>query len=225
MKKYVMMAATVALAGTVASAHEGDYGLLVQGGKVVTGIADDVTGAVTDLGTRVFGAELEDNGTFWEAGEPGVFIPAASLPDNTQVSFIIEAALRYWDGTGPVNFSTIPAEQMTLGFGPETRLTPTSDTDVAGFSILYDADAPGGFDEHFDFLVPGSASAGIYLLQMRFSLSGFEDSDSVWTVFNAGLDDTLHDAAIDYVGATYVPAPGASALLGFGGVLAGRRRR
>jgi len=223
--KYVMTVMPLALASAIAAAHNGDYGLVVQGGKVVTGVADDVTGTIGDLGERVFGAELSLSGGLWSASEPGIFIPAASLPDNTQVGFTIEAALRYWDGTGPVDFSTLASDPMTLAFGPESRQTPGADTDVAGFSILYDADAPGGFDEHLDFLVDGAAPAGIYLLQMRFQLSGFADSDSVWTVFNAGLDDTVHDAAIDYVEATYVPAPASLALLGVGAVLAPRRRR
>ena len=225
MKHSAIGIAALGLACGAAVAHEGDYGLLVQGGQVVTGIGNHDTGVISEIGERVFGSELAVNGGFWEAEEPGVFIPEASLPDNTEVSFTIEAALRYWDGVGPVNFDIVPTETMTIEFGPASVSTPASDTDVAGFGINYDADAVGGFDEHFDFLLDGSASAGVYVLQMRFSLSGYADSASTWTVFNAGLDEELHDAAIDYVEASYVPAPSGIAALGIAGVFASRRRR
>lgn len=223
-KKSLTGIGALALAAGMAAAHEGDYGLLVQGGQVVTGIGDHDTGTIGDIGERAFAAEIDINGAFWEAEEPGVFIPEASLPDNTQVSFTIEAALRYWDGTGPVNLSVAP-DAMTLEFGPESRTTPAVDGDVSGFSITYDADAIGGFDEHFDFLMDSGAPAGIYVLQMRFGLSGFADSESTWTVFNAGLDEAAHEEAIEWVEANLVPAPGALALLGFGSLGLARRRR
>ncbi len=217
-------AAAIALTAGMAIADGGDYGLLVQGGQVVTGIGDHTGQVITDIGERVFAADLADNGTFWEAEEPGIFIEEASLPDNTQVGFVIEAALLYWDGTGPVNFS-LSSDAMTLEFGPNSVTTPAVDSDVLGFDINFDADAVGGFDEHYDFLLDNSAPTGIYLLQKRFTLSGFADSESTWTVFNAGLDEATHDAAIDWVEANLVPAPGAMGLLAIGGLAATRRRR
>jgi len=33
------------------------------------------------------------------------------------------------------------------------------------------------------------------------------DSDSLFVVYNNGLDESVHDAAIDFVSATYVPEP------------------
>ncbi len=224
MKMGLTWAAAIALAAGTATAHEGDYGLLVQGGQVITGIGDHAAGDIDDIGERVFAAELGDNGTFWEAEEPGIFIVENSLPDNTTVSFTIEAALRYWDGTGPVNLS-VAANPMTLEFGPNSVTTPAVDGDVSGFGINYDADQVGGFDEHFDFLIDNSAPTGIYVLQMRFSLSGFADSESTWTVFNAGLDEEFHEEAIEWVEANLVPAPGAMGLLALGGLAATRRRR
>lgn len=223
MKKSLMTGAVVALAAGAAAAHEGDYGLLIQGGQVVTGLGNPGTGEVTDVGERVYGADLEDNGTYWAAEEPGLFMPGGQLPDGTTVGFTIEAALRYWDGSGAVNFSTIPSELMTLGFGPSTVDTPAADADVAGFTFSYDEVA--GVHEHFDFLIDNSAAGGVYLLQMRFQADGYADSWSTWTVFNAGLDEEYHEEAIEWVEATYVPAPGGVGLLALAGLASRRRRR
>lgn len=209
----------------VASAHEGDYGLVLIDGRVVTGIGDHDDGVVEDIGERVFAAEMSLAGSNWFADEPGIFIGAGSMPDNVGVGFVLEAALRRWDGTGAVDFSSVSPAAMTLEFGPSSATTAMSDGDVGGFSILYDADSPTGFDEHFDFLMDASAGEGIYLLQMRFTVDGFADSQSVWTVFNAGLEEDAHEAAIGYVENVIVPAPGSVALLLGGGVLATRRRR
>lgn len=211
--------------GGPALAHEGDYGLALVDGAVVTGLGDDENHTVTDLGTRVFGAEMSLVGANWFSDEPGVFIAPGSMPDSVGVGFVLEAALRRWDGTGAVDFSAVSPAALTMEFGPLSATTGAADGDVAGFSIAYDADSPEGFDEHFDFLLDASAGAGVYLLQMRFTVDGFADSWSVWTVFNAGLSEEAHDAAIDYVRATYVPAPGG---LAFGGLVLGalgRRRR
>lgn len=224
MKTGLIGATAVAMTAGVALADGGDYGLLVQGGQVQTGIGDHGAGVITDVGERVFAADLELLGAFWEAEEPGIFIEEGSLPDNTQVGFVIEAALLYWDGTGPVNFSST-TDAMTLEFGPSSVTTPAVDGDVSGFDINFDADQVGGFDEHYDFLMDNTAATGIYLLQKRFTLSGFADSDSTWTVFNAGLDEATHDTAIDWVETNLVPAPGAVGLLAMGGLAATRRRR
>jgi hypothetical protein len=190
----------------------------------MTGVGDHDAQQITNVGERVFAADLNAVVGGWEAEEPGIFIEAGSLPDNTQVGFTITRAVRYWDGTGAVNFDTIASVPLSLEFGPNSVQTPGTDTEVNGFTIAYDADAPGGFDEHWDFLLADPAPTGIYLLELRFSLSGFLDSDTTWTVLNAGLDEAVHDEAIEWAEAN-IPTPGALALLALGGVTAGRRRR
>lgn len=216
-------ALVVCAASGLSLAHEGDYGLLLDGGVVLTGIGDHDAQVINDIGERVFAAEMSLVGSNWFADEPGIFIAANSMPDGVGVGFVLEAALRRWDGTGGVDFSSIPSQAMTLEFGPLSVATAAADGDVAGFSIAYDASSPTGFDEHFDFLLDAATGEGIYLLQMRFTVDGFTDSLSTWTVFNAGLDEELHETAIEYVESTYVPAPGALAMLAAG--LVGVRRR
>lgn len=205
--------------------HEGgDYGLTIVDGVVAVGIGDHDEGHVEDLGERVFLADMEISGTNWFADEPGIFIEEADLADNTQVGFTLTDSLLYWDGTGPVNF-TQASHAMTLQFGPFSATTSNDGSEVAGFSINYDADAVGGFDEHYDHILDGSAAQGIYLLSSRFSLTGALDSDVIFTVFNAGLDEELHEEAAEYVESVLVPAPSALALLSAGMLGATRRRR
>jgi hypothetical protein len=222
----VMVSSTVvaALAGA-AFADGGDYGLLIWDGRVVTGVGDHDDQTITDIGERVFAADLSLVGGNWFGDEPGIFILPGSMPDNVGVSFVIEGALRSWDGAGAVDFATVPAQALTLEFGPLSATTPLAGTDVPGFSIRYDADSPTGFDEHWDFLLDDSATPGIYLLRLRFTVDGFEGSLSTWTVLNAGLDETAHDAAIRYVEDVIVPTPGGLGLAAVGGLAAARRRR
>lgn len=220
----ISMCLVLAACAGVAAADGGDFGLAIVDGRVVTGIGDHDAQAITDLGERVFAADMSLAGANWVADEPGIFIEAGSMPDNVGVGFVLEAAVRRWDGTGAVDFTALSPAAMTLEFGPLSASTALLDGDVGGFSILYDADSPTGFDEHWDFLLDASAGTGIYLLQLRFTVDGFADSASVWTVFNAGLDEGVHDAAIDYVETVFVPSPGA-AMLGVAGLLAARRRR
>lgn len=220
-----MTAAVLAGVTGAALAGGGDFGLVIVDGRVVTGVGDHDDQVITDLGERVFAADMSLVGSNWFADEPGIFIEDNSMPDGVGVGFVLEAALRRWDGTGSVDFSAIPSQSMILEFGPQSVSTALTDGDVTGFSIAYDATNPSGFDEHWDFLLDSAAGEGIYLLQFRFTVDGFADSLSVWTVLNAGLSEAQHEAAIKYVETVIVPAPGALALLGVGVLAAGRRRR
>jgi hypothetical protein len=229
MKLSVMMtgisAGVLSVSAGSVLAGGGDYGLLIVDGVVTTGVGDHDDQSISNIGERVFAADMSLFGSNWVGDEPGIFIEAGSMPNGVGVGFVIESALRRWDGTGAVDFSSVPTQAMTLEFGPFSATTAATDGDVPGFSIAYDATNPSGFDEHWDFLLDASAGEGIYLLQLRFTVDGFQDSLSTWTVLNAGLDEAQHDAAIEYVENVIVPAPGAVALLGLGGVMAARRRR
>ena len=216
--------ASLALAGGDHEHEGGDYGLAIIDGTVAVGIGDHDEGSISDFGERVFGADMAISGSNWFADEPGIFIEEASLPDNTQVSFTLTQSLMYWDGTGAVNF-TQAADAMSLAFGPASVSTASDNNPVDGFSINFDADAIGGFDEHLDYTIDGSAAAGIYILSNTFSLTGALESNEIFTVFNAGLDEATHDVALDYAESVLVPAPGTSGLLALAGLGAMTRRR
>lgn len=224
MKQTAPLVITACTSLALAHGEDADYGLAIIDGTVAVGIGDHDTGSISDIGERVFASEMSISGPNWFADEPGIFIEEASLPDNTQVSFTLTQSLMYWDGTGAVSFSQA-ANAMSLGFGPASASTSLDNNPVAGFSINYDADVSGGFDEHMDYTIDGSAPSGIYLLANTFSLSGAMDSDVIFTVFNAGLDEEFHDAAIGYTESVLVPAPGSAGLLALAGFSAMSRRR
>lgn len=224
MKLAALIVCGAAASLTLAHGEDADYGLAIIDGVTSVGLGDHDAGAITEFGERVFAAEMGISGSNWYADEPGIFIAEGSLLDNTQVSFTLTSALMYWDGTGSVGFSQA-SHAMTLGFGPASVSTAFDNNPVAGFSINYDADQVGGFDEHFDFTIDASADAGVYLLANTFSLSGAADSHVIYTVFNAGLEEGLHEEAIEYVEHVLVPAPGAMGLLAMAGVGAMARRR
>ena len=204
--------------------EDADYGLAIIDGVTSVGLGDHDAGTITEFGERVFAAEMSLSGSNWFADEPGIFIEEGSLADNTQVGFTLTSALLYWDGTGAVNF-TQASNAMTLSFGPASVSTAFNNNPVAGFALNYDADQVGGFDEHFDYTIDASAGAGIYVLANTFSLSGASDSEVIFTVFNAGLDEAFHEEAIEYVESVLVPAPGATGLLALAGFGAMSRRR
>ncbi len=215
--------ASMAIAGEDHEHEGGDYGLTIIDGTVAVGIGDHDEGVVENIGERVFAADMTLSGPNWFADEPGIFIEEGALPDNTQVGFTLTQSLMYWDGTGAVNFS-VAADAMSLSFGPASVSTSLDNSPVAGFSINYDADAIGGFDEHLDYTIDGLAPTGIYLLANTFSLTGALDSDVIFTVFNAGLDEEIHDEAVEYAESVLVPAPSAAGLLALAGLGAMSRR-
>jgi hypothetical protein len=225
MKLTALIVCGAAASFALGHGEDADYGLAIIDGVTSVGLGDHDSGTITGFGERVFAAEMSLVGANWFVGEPGIFIEEGSLADDTQVGFTLTSALLYWDGTGAVNF-TQASNAMTLSFGPASVSTAFNNNPVAGFTINYDADQVGGFDEHFDYTIDASAGAGIYVLANTFSLTGASDSEVIFTVFNAGLDEALHEEAIEYVESVLVPAPGATGLLALAGFgVMSRRRR
>lgn len=222
-KNCVAGLSAVAALAAGAMAHEGDYGLLVQNGRIVTGIGDHDAGTITDIGERVFAAEMVDGfGGGAYADEPGIFIQPGTFAPGTGIGFNIMRSLRVWN-VGTQDFFSVASHPMTLEFGPASATTPNADVMVGGFVVNYDG---GDFDEHYDFTLPGGAGNGIYLLELQFFVTdpNIAASESVWTVFNWGLSEEEHEAAIHWVEENLVPSP-ASAVVLMGLLAAGRRRR
>ncbi|MCL4220279.1 MAG: hypothetical protein KJZ65_02805 [Phycisphaerales bacterium] len=217
----VISACLMGVASGAAFGHgeNGDYGLVVRNGRIVVGLGDHDTGTVTDLGARVFAAEMSFNGSVVASDEPGVFIPADEFAPGTGIGFDVLAALRVWNASGQ-HFHDVAGDAMTIEFGPNSVSTPGVDGVVPGFHIVYTG---GVFDEHYDFLLPQSAAAGIYLLQLRFAATdpGIAASKSIWTVFNHGMSEQEHDAAIEWAERN-VPSPATGMLVG---MLVPMRRR
>ncbi len=209
------------LAGLVttaqAVAHEGDVGLLITDGRIVTGIVEDGPGGEFVVpGQRVFAGEMFEFGGSIFADGPGLFAAAGEFPDSDLV-FDFASPVQRWDGSTFVSAT----QTYTLEFGPLSATSPLAGS-APGFGIGV---GPAGFDEHYDFFL-NDPETGVYLLALDLSSSdsGIGSALTTYLVFNNGDDERAHDAAITYVEDVIIPAPASLAVLGLG-ALAMRRRR
>lgn len=228
----------IAAAGQ-ALAHVGDAGLAVVNNRIVTGIVEEpMPGTeVVVPGERVFGGDFFDQGGVVYSDNPGLFAENGTFAAGSRLTFRILGAVRRWNGS---NFDDLATERIRIELGAATPvLSPVTDTIVNGFGFT--VPAVGGFDEHYDFFLTNASGAditvpalpapatntGVFLLPLDLSTDqpGIARSEPFWFVLNWGEDEAVHDEAIEFVEEFIVPAPGAAALLGLGGLLAGRRRR
>jgi hypothetical protein len=217
--------AMIVIAGVSGStlAHEGDVGLKIESGRLVTGIVDaSGSSEVVVPGQRVFAAEFGTLAPGY-SDEPGFYAAAGEFSSGSRIGFDVLKAVRSWNGS---DFGELSSSRITLEYasGAFSVTSPVADSVVPGFS--FPVGASGGFDEHLDlYLVPDST--GIYLLEVQLwtTESGVSGTDPIWLVLNNGADEAMHDDAISWVEANLVPAPGVLGLMAVGAGLASRRRR
>lgn len=237
LKDKSLMVAACAL-GTVLSlhvevfAHGSDVGLIARNGRLVTVEAEGEppTQVFGSDPMRVFGVDLEfiaaDNLVGVE--EPGFATSDAAVLGQT-IGFTHLRALRRWNAVAGAFESTsftMTAGRTDLGLANVT--TPTTDTPTPITPIPNFPD-----DMHYLWTLDQATSAsgeGIYLVEGIFTNpvvggNGLASSEPVWFVFNYGLDEEEHDAAIEYVESTLVPTPGAAIIGAMGLAAAARRRR
>lgn len=225
MSRFALISSVI-LASSFASAamaHVGDIGLKVVSGRINTGVVDDIGfGQFVVPGERVFGGDMGDIFPGF-SDEPGYFSSDGSFPQGTGIGFNIRKAMRHWSGT---DFNSIASQTLLIENAAATdwRVTPGTDVPVPGFDIL-SVDASGGFDEHLNFTVTDPNTPAIYLLELETTGTGLLTSDPYWIVFNNGLSEDEHDAAMVWTQQNLAPAPGAGGVLVLAGVLGGRRRR
>lgn len=218
--------AAITLAGAASAGgkgpHADDIYLKVLNGRIATGTFDE--GVFRR--SRVFGAAMGvDFPNF--ADEPGFESAKGTFTPDTSIGFDLLGPLMVWTGA---SFAADPDLAMEVAKGPESRFTGGVGSVVTGFALPVDED--GDFHEHYDYslhdLSRGDAIEGIFLLSMRLwsTDDGVGRSTPYWIVFNQGIDDTIHDEAIDWVRDNIVPAPGAgiAALMIGAGAFARRRR-
>lgn len=238
----ISSASILSLATNAACAQHADLLLIKDAaGNLLTGQYDFDSGEVVNTNTRVYEGEFDIFGT---SDEPGFNALSSSnvptgfqaLDANTAVSFnassfdigSTSANLYFWDGTGEVNF-TAAANTLTISKAPSNIFSAVldgSDTNVNGFDIATTS-SDGFLHKHIDLgLTDISSSAnGFYLWSLSVQ-SGLDSTDPIFFVHGFGLEDEVaHEAAVDWVGANLVPAPGALSMLALGGLTATRRRR
>jgi hypothetical protein len=221
----MLLALGVLTASGAAHAHFGDIGVRPNaGGRLETYLVDEAFRGLSPV-ERVFGADLGsiEFGPFG-VDDPGYFTD--SLAEGAVVGFNILSPLKKWNGAG---FDAGIPETLQVGYfvgtpGEITRFTGAGF--VSGFDFA--TVSGGGFDEHLSYILfgdGGDPSDGVYLLELELTSDSYGPSDPFWIVFNLGLDEEDHDAAIDWVEDNLVPAPGAAGALALLGVAAVRRRR
>lgn len=190
------------LCATANGQHLIDIAIGQSQGKIATGVFQ-IQGAnvAPMLSQRVFIAEF---GTFPNfTSNPGLDSLVGAFQGDSQIGFNIRKALRKWNGaTFPVGEDGIPPELIQIKLGPaaNTRVTPTTDQLVTGFSLAVSSGGStiGEFHHHPGFTLLDPASDGLYLLELELwsTQSGLATSDPYWMVFsqNASEDD-LHAAA------------------------------
>jgi len=202
---------------SVAVADEGeahtDIWVYSSGGALRTGSWDHVTGEVTSLSERVFGAEFGEDPKFpFSIDEPGI---GSNLIGST-ITLNLLQGLGAWNGNG---FDAANAS-LLASYGGQDAFSTTG----GSFSFLVSE----GLDLHADFTLFGlddtDPADGIYLAAFTFASANLATSETFWIVFNLGLDEAAHEAAEEWVAANLVPAPGAIAILALGGALRRRRR-
>ncbi|MFT3785665.1 MAG: PEP-CTERM sorting domain-containing protein [Tepidisphaeraceae bacterium] len=232
-----------------ASAHF-DFTPRVEAGKVVTGGHDDEAGVDVDV-LRVGGYDFgETPGDPYNIGDPGFnTMGASSFGAGTQLRLqalpVDGKYIRYWDGSGTPNFGPAPSG-VTVGLaGSPSRFvtfadssatyTPSSTTNLLVGSFA----SNGALHVHLTssifkdgLQVDGSVPSGAYLISFELAnltssngATGVSASEPLLVIYNNGLTEEQHDAAIDFAQASYVPEPATLCGLTMGGLLLGRRRR
>jgi hypothetical protein len=207
----------------------------VISGRIVTdGWVDATSELVPDL--RVFGYDFqEDPLDPYFASDPGFNTAGASaLPAGSQLRFnILDAAqfgltsnLSFWNGAGAVSFVAPPtSETLRLNLGGQNRTAGAATGEIAGFSLAT-AGANGSVHVHINSFLQGSdgnsdpsdgnnPANGIYLIPLELTSSdaAVADSLSLFLVYNNGLDEAVHDAAIEWVETNLVPIPEPSTMV------------
>ncbi len=214
LRSFIVVTAAAAALAMPALAEEGheDIWVTSSGGQLVTGGWDHETGEITSPFLRVFKADMGEDPEFpFSIDEPGI----GSDLIGSSLSFRMLAGLGAWNGSG---FSAA-SEGLSVAYGGTNF-----DSLLGGafnFSVTQGLDLHAGFT----LFGPGGADPanGIYLSSFVFESAGLQSSEVFYIVWNLGMSEADHDAAIDWVTAS-VPAPGGMALAAALG-LAGRRSR
>lgn len=196
--RFIWLAVVASLAGaseTMAQVHR-DVQITVEQGAVRTGVIDfDTPGNPVVPGVRVYRATFGEfaGGT----NDPGFNASAGTFAQGTLLGFDLVDAARVWDGT---DFDMIPAEQLVVSLGANSRFTPTTPGGfVAGFNLAQAA-SNGSFHQHANFFVTAPATSGIYLLTLRLRVNaGALPSEHFYIVFNQNRTASEHEAAVAFV--------------------------
>lgn len=187
---------------TADAQHLADIAIGQSQGRVATGVFQIQGAKVAPmLSQRVFVSAF---GTFPNfTNSPGFDSLVGAFEGGSQIGFNIRKALRKWNGVAfPAGADGIPPELIQIKLGPasNTRVTPTTDQLVTGFSLAVSSggSTTGQFHHHPGFTLLDPASDGLYLLELELWSTQAELGTSLpyWMVFSQNASESeLHAAA------------------------------
>ncbi len=239
--------------GRVLGQHADALFAVGPNGQMVSGRYSFDTNMVVDVDTRVYEGEFEGPfGGVYTVDEPGFNalagglggLPAgySTLPGSAAVGFAGRAFaidgqasnLWHWNGAGGVSFAPVTAPTvLEVSKSPSASFSSVldgSNSDVAGF-VIETTGADGFLHKHIDFSVYNTdatpAAAGFYLWAMSFDAGASLETDLVYFVHGAGIEDEdAHEDAVSFVESVLVPEPaGVLVVMGLGVLGVGMRRR
>ncbi|TWU25950.1 hypothetical protein [Bythopirellula polymerisocia] len=228
------LAGVILLSSNLAIAQHSDLELFDDGGQVV---------AEPRIAEGEFG---ESPNPAYRANEPGmesdpdelVLEGETPLPGGALVGFDLQLftmdsvskSLFYWNGIGSVDFTSVPSPyELKISDATESfSVQIDGTTAAAGFNFDITSDGtgadPDGFFHHdliFDLVDGGGTevinpAAGVYAFSTEFSVAGLTESEPVFWLLATGVDESVHEAAIEFVALSQgiIPEPTSLALLG-----------
>ncbi len=193
--------------------------LFAQHSDVEVAIEDGAVEVHERVAEGEFGSELnppnttDDPGFAPEGAEDA--IPTTTFAAGQTLAFetvdLGDSGLNfwYWDGTGSPSFGASPHD---LNISRTAAGSIDLSAGNGGFT-MFAADSQGFFDEHMDFTLDAAVpSTGVYVFGMTLSSPNaspaVDSSEPVFFVMaSQGLDESIHEAAVDYIGSTLVPEP------------------
>ena len=192
----MMTASLLSVAASWAGVEEhSDVVLLVEGGRIVTGVEE--AGEVV-VGARVFGSDFGETIAHL-TDEPGFDAFEGTFPQGSGVGFDILDALWRWDeGAGAF---VLPAETLFVGLGAAQRTTPVMPATVAPGFTFAAIGASGAMHQHLNMFLNVPQGDGVYLYVFRLTQTSpaIGDSAPVYFVLNEGMDEGVHEAAMGFV--------------------------
>ena len=175
--------------------HAGDVYIYVEDGHIETGLVDEDE---TEEHVRVFEAEFGESGLAEYTDEPGWEAFPGTFDSDSRVGWNALDDLHRWNGNG---FDHELEETITVSFKAQASFV-IGEGAVDGFDLAVAPD--GSFHRHLGFLIghPGKSSpqTGIYLVELElYATEGPEHSEPFWIVFNYGMDEDDHEAAVEWV--------------------------
>ncbi len=222
----VAAAVLAGVAGAAFGGEDGDVGLLLRDGRLITALAVDDAGdtpaAFLDQNQRVFAGAFDGSGF---ADEPGFYTNTfGGFEVGQSIGYNNIGTLRVWNGAG---FEDAVGNSLSQLVGPFTEtVTGTSSGVREGFRFAYNG---GEYDEHPDLLLGDTSAPGVFLWELSFFVADADGSIvasslPAFIVLNFGVDEAVFDEAFAFATAA-VPAPMGAGVLALAGVVASRRRR